>query len=385
MSDTPGRPPAFLSHPGDPEIPWAQWKITWTAYVTKREIHLNRQLNLASSRNETPGAGTAAQRPPAQQAGAYSDSEKNLDLYMSLGAEGMRLFNGTENATDWERPHKTVLEVCEKLFRRSTNRLLALYQFRNHKQQRGEEARKFEAELRNLARNCDFENAETERREIADALIINCYSDELRQQLFKDFKKPSPEEVLEAMERFEASKRDVKELKQEATGRSVASADKPRYAKASKTAQRHASKPQQNRQNNGKQNLARDSNRPLYCYGCGQNDHLHGSDHCPARGKRCSVCGNYNHFDSVCKQRQKANKKQHSLIAEKSTASNSTQQEESRVRCKLQLQPISGRSRKKITLSFLADSGAEASTITRSEYQRFFFTLSFDRIKHQFD
>ncbi|MCP3661002.1 MAG: hypothetical protein GY696_00665, partial [Gammaproteobacteria bacterium] len=65
-----------------------------------------------------------------QQPEPYSRIEKNLDLFALLGAEGQRLFNGTEDSDNFDRPHADVLAICDRIFGVQVNKLVALHKFR---------------------------------------------------------------------------------------------------------------------------------------------------------------------------------------------------------------------------------------------------------------
>ncbi|MCP3662877.1 MAG: hypothetical protein GY696_10330, partial [Gammaproteobacteria bacterium] len=95
MSDSQGRPSDYLPSPGQPPIPWRQWKVSFAVYQMKKEIHLERL-----QRAHPDGAEEAA---AVQQPAAYSDREKNLALFSCLGAGGQRLFHGTEDSANFDR------------------------------------------------------------------------------------------------------------------------------------------------------------------------------------------------------------------------------------------------------------------------------------------
>ena len=78
--------PLFLPTPGNPPIPWPEWKLNWSAYLQKRQFQIER-LSGPTGTPTVPGT-------QAQQAFSYSDAEKNAELVLRLGAEGRRLFHG---------------------------------------------------------------------------------------------------------------------------------------------------------------------------------------------------------------------------------------------------------------------------------------------------
>ena len=105
--------PLFQPGTGNPPIPWAEWKLNWSAFLQKRQFHIAR-LSVPTDANSVPGTA-------AQQASTYTDAEKNAELVLRLGAEGRRLFNGTDAgisiAEDFaSKTHKDVLAACDVLF-----------------------------------------------------------------------------------------------------------------------------------------------------------------------------------------------------------------------------------------------------------------------------
>ena len=71
----------FLQFPGEPTIPYDQWKSSVQAAILQKEFHVQRL---------PPKEILDAAGERAQQAHAYSDEEKNVDVFVVLGIEGQR-------------------------------------------------------------------------------------------------------------------------------------------------------------------------------------------------------------------------------------------------------------------------------------------------------
>ena len=205
MSFNVASPPDFLPFPGEPPIPWAQWKTTFKAFVKAKDINLTRQRD-----NGLRGL-TDAQRAAVQQTPAYSDEEKNLNLYLYLGAEGQRKFQGTPDYANYDRTHTDVLRICDGLFEVRKNRRVALMNFRARKQRPDESVSDFAAELRLLAKDCKF-TAQRENAEIADQLVLNCFDKETQLRLLSQHANSGYNEVLAFMLAEEGAKKDVAKM-----------------------------------------------------------------------------------------------------------------------------------------------------------------------------
>ncbi len=286
--DSHGRPANFLRSPWSPPVPWTQWKIAFLAYRERRLIQLERQRPAPAAQTEgRRGRGQQQQQvdPQVQVAAApdpqpiYTWGEQNLDLYLNLGAEGQRLFAGTEDATNYDRDPQAVIATCDVLFQPRINRRIALKEFRNRKQRPSETAEEFAAELRILAKACTFVDAEgrpdlaRENAEIADTIVLNCYDGELQERLLADHANSGLNALLDSMRAFESAKRDSRSLQQpERTGSSVTA-----------TAACHGSSPR----------------NP--CPGCGQTGHRYKTESCPAYKLECRRCHKRGHFAKQCK------------------------------------------------------------------------------------
>ncbi len=109
------------------------------AFIRQKQFRISR---LPSRCIPAPAADDDAQlvqqAPPGN---VYSDAEKNLDLYLALGMEVQRCFNGTPDASNFDRPHADFVQVTVFVCLASTNWPLSvlwwitgLVQFSRHPQ-----------------------------------------------------------------------------------------------------------------------------------------------------------------------------------------------------------------------------------------------------------
>ncbi len=349
----------FLPFPGEPTIPYQQWKTTAMAFIRQKQFHISR---LPPRGLPAPPADDDAQ--PAQQAppgNVYSDAEKNLDLYLALGTEGQRCFNGTPDASNFDRPHMEFVQVLDGLFHTPINRLIALRNFRHRMQFKDESANAFSAELRSLAKHCSFPDAATENSEIADTLIVNCFDSEVQQKLFAQSttrnQRLTIDEVLQIMRAEESAKLDVKQLQAGDSAAKLAALKRtPRKGNRHKSPGGGATVPKRN-----------STQKP--CSSCGRSGHAYMSPSCPALNSKCRFCSKIGHWDSVCRKKQS---QQSGSTTVQSALTLGSCDSDSRIPCDLQLQPLSGSSRKRRKISFIADTGAEASTLLESDLKSHF-------------
>ena len=328
--------------PGEPPIPWRQWKELFTIFRQRREFQLQRF--------QRDAAAAAADAAAAQQPEAYPREQKNLDLISLLGPEGHRLYMGTPNSANYDRPHNDVLAVCDGLFGHRVNRWIALDRFNSRWQRPGEKASEWCSELRVLAKDCNFPNADRENQEIVDMLVLHCHDPDLKQKLFAQHEDSTLEQILNFMSTEEQSRLDVNELKfSQGNSATTAVVKKPRK----KTLQSPAAA----------------ENKQSLCDGCGKSGHKYRDKKCPAKGQRCSFCRAFDHFESVCRKKLAQQKSQATLTQSPRLAP--VHVSDSRIRCSLLLKPKLRQS-KPVKYSFIADSGSQATTITESDFRRLF-------------
>ena len=119
--------PLFMEHPGEPQIPYSQWKFMAKMEIACKELHI-ACLNVTGSQDTS----TSATGGGAQQAlHTYADLEKNMDLFKCLGTEGQRRYMGTSDYDNFKKPHGKFFKILDALFDTPKNRLIALQKFQH--------------------------------------------------------------------------------------------------------------------------------------------------------------------------------------------------------------------------------------------------------------
>ena len=355
--------PLFMEFPGEPPIPYSQWKFMAKTAISCKELHISR-LNAFGSQEASPPVGGA------QQAHTYDDSEKNMDLFNCLGTEGQRRYMGTSDFQNFKKPNDSFFKILDALFDMPRSRLIALQKFRHRFQGSDETAALFATELRALARDCKFEGDNFENREIADTLVLNCVDKGVQQKLFalsmKHNQKLTVEQVLTLMQTEESSKQDVQTLSSSA--KLAAASIHPREGMGNlsalkSTGSTSASRSASPTRSSGAQPSAQTSASGT-CHRCGKAGHRGSSPTCPARHSRCRKCSKIGHWDSVCRSASSI------LSAPCLTVSSRAGQF---LTVDLHLQTLNGfPQRRAPSFHFVADTGAQVNTIRVSDFRSHF-------------
>ncbi|MCP3666896.1 MAG: DDE-type integrase/transposase/recombinase [Gammaproteobacteria bacterium] len=331
----------------------------------RRECHLQRlQRPAPIPQNEDGNAGAAQQAAPPV---AYSDREKNLDLFDCLGAEGQRLFYGTPNSQDYARDPDVVMTVCDGLFREEINALIATKHFRDRYQKSDETADAFLTELRLLAREANFEQTFVglETHELRIALITHCRDKDLQQKLLAEHQTSDLDTVLNAMRADEAAKRDVQLLQKKSGGASGGGSS----IGAGQSSRRRV---HQKKGNSGENNNS--------CPGCGVKGHSYRAPPCKFKDTKCDYCDKLGHPEARCFKKKWDGEKKHNERKSQGAATAIRQANASvcevsdtKIHCSLSLQlPVTGVPSPPKSATFMADTGADISTLHRATVKKFF-------------
>ncbi|CAB4030059.1 Retrovirus-related Pol poly from transposon, partial [Paramuricea clavata] len=205
--------------------------------------------------------------------------------------------------------YKEAVDALNAYFLPQVNSTFEEYNFRQAKQQHGENIDAYNTRLRQLAQTCDFTDVD---KEVKSQIIIGCLSQRLRRQALRD--NPTLKDLLaagRAQERSEAQAEAVEKgvspvnsIKHEQSQRDTRKyqQSKSRYfgnAGNQQTLPRNRQFPTRNRQiPPGNQQIPTQQ-----CRNCG-GIFPHNGD-CPAKGKECRACGKSGHFAKVCRSKPK--------------------------------------------------------------------------------
>ena len=205
-------------------------------------------------------------------------------LLTVIGEDAMEKFDGFK----FERGEKdddieTVLKKFESFCIGATHEAFESYRFHSRVQESNETIEGYVAELRILARGCNFEGFED--RMIRDRILVGCKSDHVREELLKD-PQLTLKRAIDIAKAYEASQNKLSEMKD-------VSVDRVR-AKSGKKKEMSYKKDEKQGQNE------KQSEKKEKCKRCGYDWHKRYKD-CPALAEKCLKCGRRGHFKGVCR------------------------------------------------------------------------------------
>ena len=261
-------PPAFLSTPGEPTLPWSQWKRMFDNYL------------LAIDSSE------------------FSAERKQAILLHALGPEGQRIFYSLPLLGDTsDDVYTKAIKTLDKYFKPKVNVVAERYRFRQRSQLPNEPVDNYMCALRELSITCEFGSFCDEM--LRDQLVEKTNFHRIRERLLleTDLKLDKAIEIARQVEQA------VKEAKSMETYK-----DSHSTHLISRNRVNHHSrgKPQpreQNQRNEDKrQNFQKRGQQA--CFRCGAMTHLANFQECKARGQKCNNCGKIGHIAKVCLQRR---------------------------------------------------------------------------------
>ena len=244
--------PQFLQSPGRPPIIWSRWLAMFDDWM------------LAIGFPTTPAF--AARRAALLRA--------------SLGAEGARIYYSL--ATGTVDTYAVVVERMERHFGRTASVIFNRALFTRNLQRPGESILQYLSTLREMARKCDFQEAQFEER-VRDQFAAGCSNDRIRERLLQEPGTKTLEDLENLALTMERAQREAPVLaSSSSSGASVNYVANNRKQRPSSSALSSASS-------------------SVKCANCGRSDHVSKADTCPARDRKCDSCGKLNHFASVCR------------------------------------------------------------------------------------
>lgn len=223
--------------------------------------------------------------------------KKALLLYLG-GSELRKIYNTLEDeGTTYEK----ALKELDKYFEVKVNYTFQRNIFRNLNQNQGESSRAYITRLKTQAIKCDFNNYSAESA-VVDQYITTISSSALRRRLLSE-KDLNLDKLMEIVLTQEVSSAQAcameSKIVSEETVNKIGFTKKKYSASSSNFKKQNYNS---SSSNFSKTKFPQNTNRPFVksCYGCGQKDHFHGSEECPAKGKKCSFCNLPNHFETQC-------------------------------------------------------------------------------------
>ncbi|KAJ1165729.1 hypothetical protein NDU88_006146 [Pleurodeles waltl] len=257
-------PPPFLATPGDPPIPWKQWKKIFNAYML--------------------AIGSDGYAPPRRQA----------ILLHHLGIEGRRIYENLPEVSlgmGDEQPTNIFdmsVQMLDEQFTAKTNLVLQRHKFFSRVQRKDEDIASYVASLRGLALSCEF-------HQLLDSLIrdqiVRCaYDKRIREKLL--VKDPNLEEAIriaKGMKHAAVWLKEMEEVPKETEPgiiTEIRKKDDPRVKVK-------WSKPTKNSETikvNTEEKRKAQEWRVIKCYRCDAPGHIASSRTCAARNAICRTC-----------------------------------------------------------------------------------------------
>ena len=253
--------PHKLSITGNIAKNWKKWKQIWDSYEIVTEL---------------------TKRP---------DEYRVATFITCIGADALEIYNGLpfENEVDKKNITK-VIQLLEKYCLGETNIIYERYVFNNRSQNSDESIECYVTSLRVLADSCEYGLLKDEL--IRDRIVCGIRENQLRKRLLQECKLT----LIRAIDICRAAESATFRVK--SMGSIVAGdlpADGAIYAV-------HSGRQKMNKQKQY-------TEMTIDCKFCG-GKHPKGKERCPAYKKRCSICGNLNHFSYVCRSGTTKPKKQ---------------------------------------------------------------------------
>ena len=250
----PAPPPLSFSEPASLAKVWKNWRRQWNHY------------SIATGLKEK------------------GEEIQVSTLLTCLGSEALNVLDGLLPSEEDQKCLKTVLDKFEEFCVGKTNETFERYKFNMRNQEDGESIDMYVAELRKLAKTCNYQTLEESL--IRDRIVLGIPDIAVRKRLLQE-----PEltlsKAVSVVQAHEATQRQMNGLAT-TEGAEVHAVHKQAVRGAVSNATRR--------------NEPTSSTRPFRtaaCKFCGKK-HEFRKDLCPAWGKTCTTCGRKNHFASRC-------------------------------------------------------------------------------------
>ena len=204
-------------------------------------------------------------------------------LRSSLGAEGARIYYSLAAAPD--EPYARVVERMNGHFGRPAGVIFNRAQFSRNLQRPSDSIVQYISTLKELARRCDFADAQLDER-VRDQFAAGCCNDRIRERLLQE---PANKTLDDLVTLAVTMERALSEAPALATHFDAANVSTVNGRDHKSTTRRHKGPPPS-------QQTSEQS-----CKNCGRRGHAARDAVCPALNKTCDGCGKKGHFQLVCR------------------------------------------------------------------------------------
>lgn len=216
------------------------------------------------------------------------EPEVRVATFLScIGREAMDVYDGFIFPDEKKIDMKQILDAFEKYCIGETNESYERFIFNSRNQREGESIDKYVAELRKLAKSCNYEILEESL--IRDRIIIGIKCDTTRRRLLQE-SKLTLGKCIDIARSLESSKKQLMTMQTEPINEHYV-----KKVDRQKKSVPHPRGPRRNLPSPKKQKQSE-------CQFCGTS-HAMKKELCPAWGKACTFCHGRNHFKVKCKKR----------------------------------------------------------------------------------
>lgn len=209
-----------------------------------------------------------------------SSEEKSAIALNLIGGEAFELLDLLELEEVDQKSYEAVIEAYEKYCTPKKNIVYERFVFYTRIQKESEPFDQYYADVRKLAKNCEFIGGHAAVNELVrDRLVLGTAHTELQEQLIR-MKDSSLENIVLRSKLYEKNNEHLREIQSGAADKKI------------DAIRRGNQQPKKLDTNNGK-NGAHGS--------CGYCGYAHQKGRCAAFGKQCNKCKKLNHFESVCR------------------------------------------------------------------------------------
>ena len=225
-----------------------------------------------------------------------NEEEKATYILIWVGQRGREIFNSWGLSEAEAKNTNTLFTKFQAHTRPKTNKVFARYKFHERKQHIGESFEDFVTDLRNLVRECGFAN-DAKDEMVRDRIVAGVTSSEIREKLLNVGDTLTMQSAITIVTSHEATKQYLSSMNTDGENKPV-TAD----VDAIKTQKQRCQQPQQQA---GRFDDRAQQQRTA-CRYCGS---IHPRQSCPAYGQQCRYCRKQNHYEKVCQQKKKNEKR----------------------------------------------------------------------------
>ena len=233
------------------------------------------------------------------------DKQKRALLLHYAGPDVDDIFD-TLTDTGEDKDYKKAVEKLNEYFNPQINTTYEVYNFRTAKQKEEESLDTYHTRLRQLAKTCEFADAD---KEIKEHIILTCTSNALRRRALRE--NFSLKDLLQHGRALELSESQATQVEKTESQVNAVKDSKRSYQKPAKDTDTFRSRARQPKPQSHKptsrtyENKQKTNSKKKICFHCG-GDFPH-RDECPAKDQECRSCGKIGHFARICRTNPQRN------------------------------------------------------------------------------